>query len=380
MRVVVDASNLRAGGGLTHLVQLLRAVDPRAHGVSSVQVWSGRKTLDRLSPAPWLTLRHDPALDGSLPQRAHWQARRLAEHVARDGDLLFVPGGASSTGARPRVVMCRNMLPFERDERRRYGLSLTHARLLALRAVQARSFARADGVIFLSEYARQAIRPLLGTEAPPSRVIAHGVDDRFRRPPRPPREVTRDRPLRVVMVSQLAPYKHPDTVVAAVRALVAEGLPVRLDLYGPAEVPAMARAVTESLRRYDPAGAVMAWHGPVSFDAIDRVYAEADVFVFASSCENMPNTLVEAMASGLAVVCSDRGPMPEVLGDAGVYFDPEDWRSLYAALRGLVHAATARAELATASYTRALGFTWSRCAAETWRFLREVNDPRGRGF
>ena len=35
----------------------------------------------------------------------------------------------------------------------------------------------------------------------------------------------------------------------------------------------------------------------------------------------MPNTLVEAMASGLPIACSDRGPMPEVLGDGGVLFD-----------------------------------------------------------
>ena len=55
-----------------------------------------------------------------------------------------------------------------------------------------------------------------------------------------------------------------------------------------------------------------------------RLLADANLFVFASSCENMPNTLVEAMAIGLPIACSDRGPMPEVLRDGGVYFDPED--------------------------------------------------------
>ena len=54
------------------------------------------------------------------------------------------------------------------------------------------------------------------------------------------------------------------------------------------------------------------------------VLKRAHLFVFASSCENMPNTLVEAMASGLPIACSDRGPMPEILRDGGTYFDPEN--------------------------------------------------------
>jgi len=45
------------------------------------------------------------------------------------------------------------------------------------------------------------------------------------------------------------------------------------------------------------------------------------------------NILVEAMASGLPIACSNRGPMPEVLGDAGVYFDPEDPHDIARALR-----------------------------------------------
>ena len=46
----------------------------------------------------------------------------------------------------------------------------------------------------------------------------------------------------------------------------------------------------------------------------------------------MPNTLIEAMAAGLPIVSSDRGPMPEILGDAGLYFNPESPDSIASAL------------------------------------------------
>ncbi len=61
-----------------------------------------------------------------------------------------------------------------------------------------------------------------------------------------------------------------------------------------------------------------------------------DHFVFASSCENMPNTLVEAIAAGLPLACSRRGPMHEILGDTGLYFDPESHLSIAEAIRRLI--------------------------------------------
>ena len=52
------------------------------------------------------------------------------------------------------------------------------------------------------------------------------------------------------------------------------------------------------------------------------VLSKANLFIFASSCENMPNTLLEGMASGLPIACSDRGPMPETLQDRGILSMP----------------------------------------------------------
>ena len=86
----------------------------------------------------------------------------------------------------------------------------------------------------------------------------------------------------------------------------------------------------------------------------------------------MPNILLETMASGLPVACSNRGPMPEVLGDAGVYFDPEQPQEIERALRKLIESPVLRSEMAKASYERSLQFTWERCATETFAFLAQT--------
>ena len=62
----------------------------------------------------------------------------------------------------------------------------------------------------------------------------------------------------------------------------------------------------------------------------------SDLFVFASSCENMPNTLLEAMSTGLPIACSFRGPMIEVLKDGGLYFNPEEPSSIEFAISELI--------------------------------------------
>ena len=79
----------------------------------------------------------------------------------------------------------------------------------------------------------------------------------------------------------------------------------------------------------------------------------------------MPNILLEAMAAGLPIASSNRGPMPEILGESGVYFDPEQPEQIAAALEELLRDPSLRAHRAQAAYERAATYSWRRCAGET---------------
>ncbi len=92
----------------------------------------------------------------------------------------------------------------------------------------------------------------------------------------------------------------------------------------------------------------------------------------------MPNILLEGMAAGLPIACSDRGPMPEVLGDAGVYFNPEDPASIAKAIRHLIESPELREQKAQAAFQRAQQYSWARCAEETFGFLVCVLDEHAR--
>jgi glycosyltransferase involved in cell wall biosynthesis len=376
MLLAIDASNIRAGGGVTHLVELLRVAEPARHGIDRIFVWACAATLARIEDRPWLEKRSDPELEAHLLRRILWQRWKLDKLVRAMGvDLLLAPGGSIITRFRPVVTMSRNMLPFEWREMRRFGFSAMTVKLILLRWLQGFSFRQADGTIFLTRYAYDAVTRVTGPLKGKSSIVPHGVDARFRLKPRRQRllsEFSPSEPLRVVYVSTVDAFKHQWSVVEAIGRLHAEGLPIRLDLYGSARASVLPR-LTRALDQVDPRRQFVHYWGEVDYKEIHTCYAAADLCVFASSCENMPNILIESMAAGLPIACSDRGPMPEMLGDAGIYFDPENSASIADAVRKFAVDPALRTEKAAASSAAALQFSWSRCARETFDFLTTIS-------
>ena len=178
-------------------------------------------------------------------------------------------------------------------------------------------------------------------------------------------------PFRILYVSTVAPYKHQWQVVEAVVALKRSGYSVALDLIGPAH-PASLRRLRKVLEENDSEGSFIRYLGAVPYPELPGHYLGADAFVYASSCENLPNILLEAMASGLPIACSNRGPMPEVLGDAGIYFDPEQAKDIARALRTLIEDTGLMDRYAKSARDRARLYTWERTARETFDFLVAV--------
>lgn len=377
--VGIDATNLRQGGGVTHLVELLRAAEPAKHGIARVIVWGCTSTLTLLDNLPWLTKINPIQLERGLLQRTLWQCFCLSREAQAVGcDVLFVPGGSFFSTPLPVVTMSRNMLPFERRELLRYGWGSATLKMLVLKWVQSHAFRKADAVIFLTAYAMSGVLKHTGSLNGLTKIVPHGISSRFQIAPRSQRpvfEYSEVDPFKVLYVSVIEPYKHQWHVVEAIATLRSEGYPLALDLVGPAYAPALKRLKT-ALTRFDPKGVWIRYHGAMPFAELHQKYGESDLGIFASSCENMPNILLETMAAGLPVACSRMGPMPEVLGNSGSYFDPEVPSDIARALRELIVSPQLRAERARGSHETARSYSWKRCADSTFDFLAAIANQR----
>ncbi len=373
--VGIDGTNIRDEGGVTHLVELLKTIEPRRYGFHRVIVWACKSTLDHIENWPWLDKYTDPILSKNIIKRAFWQCKELGKFARKEGcDLLFVPGGSFCTDFKPIVTMSRNLLPFDWLELKRFGLSMKTLRYLLLYFVQSISYNRANSLIFLTKYAREKI--LLKVKLCEDRytIIPHGVNDKFFKKPdrqKPINEYNFNSPFRLIYVSVINFYKHQWNVALAISKLRQQGLPVVLDLIGPAYAPALKK-LQKVLEKVDPNSEYIRHLEKVPHYKLKSFYHQADAFIFASSCENMPNILLEAMASGLPIASSDRGPMPEILRDGGVYFDPEDPDSIAQSVKQLITFPSLRTEKAMLAHKYSKQFSWSRCADETFTFLKKV--------
>ncbi len=370
----IDASNIRAGGGITHLSQFIAAANPHQYGFRKVVVWSGAATLRELPEREWLHKSHISWLDKGLLWRVLWQQLGLPSALKKNGCVaLFSPGGTSPVYVPvPNFVMSQNLLPFDSTEAARYGLlSGMRLKLKLLRWSQSRSMRKADALLFLTCYAKAHMLRILEKHTDRIAVIPHGIEERFFLEPKLATLVadfSLARPFRLLYVSIVDMYKHQWQVARAVGDLRRKGLLIAIDFVGPAYPPALQR-LQAVMKDVDPQADFLHYLGPVAFPELHAAYQNADAFVFASSCENLPNIILEAMAAGLPIASSNRGPMPEVLGDAGVYFDPESVEEIAVALQSLYESPYLRNTLAQRAYAQARNYSWPQCAHTTFEFI-----------
>jgi len=370
--VGIDASRNRSGGAKAHLIGLIARGNPIEHGIQQVHLWAYKSLLDSVPDQPWLVKHNPSALEKSLIQQVIWQVFHLPGEAHDVGcDIMLNTDAGTMSGVSPSVTMSRDMLSYEPGEIERYGWSKARLRLVLLRYIQNRSLRRSNGAVFLTNHAAKVIQQSCGTLASVA-FIPHGVGQNFQELNHTlPWPANGERPIRLLYISNAAWYKHQWMVIRAVEMVRNEGVNVILTLVGGGNGPAQQK-LRRQMALSDQRGEFVIQKEFVPQADLPGYLAEADIFVFASSCENMPNTLVEAMAAGLPIACSRRGPMPEVLEDGGEYFDPEVPESIASALRKLIEDSDLRQKLALRAKTLATRYSWERCARETWSFIAET--------
>jgi glycosyltransferase involved in cell wall biosynthesis len=370
--VGIDASRNRSGGAKAHLIGVLSECDPEKHGILEIHVWAFRSLLDNVPDYPWL-IKHNPVeLEQSLFKQLVWQVTALASEVkSARCDILFSTDASTLCRFKPMVVLSQDMLSYEPGVMRYFGYGFARFRLLAILVIQNLAFRRAIGVVFLTHYAAKVIQQSCGP-LPSTVCVPHGVDVVFKQS----QAVTSwpdegQRPISCIYVSNAEMYKHQWIVVKAISLIRKRGYNVTLSLVGGCKGPAQ-HLLQDAIADSDPEGIFVKQLEFLPHAELPKLLVQSDVFVFASSCENMPVTLVEAMAVALPIACSNRGPMPEVLADGGVYFDPEDGDSIAGAIEEIIQSPALRSAISQRAKALSQQYNWKRCADETMSFVAKT--------
>lgn len=270
------------------------------------------------------------------------------------------------------------MMPFEPQHWGMYPRwSFDRLRLILLRSAHAATFRRADGMIFLTKIAQRIVGAAMRTTCGKTAVIAHGVNHRlFKRAQglSLQQTINSQEPIRLVYPSRLEPYKHQVEVIKAVAELRKEFPQLTIHLCGPAN-PQYKQAVDTELRRSDPDGLFVTYHGELLPEELPALYQQSHLLVFASSCENLPNTLIEALSFGIPIACSRAEPMPEVAQNSCLYFDPTDSGEIAHTIRAALCDWSSTMKRVAIGEALAARYSWQACADQTFRFLGEQLRP-----
>ena len=112
--------------------------------------------------------------------------------------------------------------------------------------------------------------------------------------------------------------------------------------------------------------------GPVAGADLPALYAGAELFVFPSLYEGFGFPVLEAMACGTPVICSNVSSLPEVAGSAALQVDPRDTDALAAAMDRVLGDAALRQEMRREGLAQAGRFSWTRTAQQTLAAYRRV--------
>jgi glycosyltransferase involved in cell wall biosynthesis len=313
---------------------------------------------------PWEELLPAVTVPVNARNRVQWvlgEQALLPRLAARAGvDLLHSLASTAPLRGRFRRVVTIHDLIYARFPEAHSGLRGQGMRVLVPSAAR-----RADRVIADSQSTRRDLVELLGVSSERIDVVPLGLGTVRREAALAERDVRARFDLgerRVVLsLSAKRPHKNLAALIGALAKIPAEDRPLLV-------IPGYQTWHEKELRERSAAAGVsgdVRFLGWVSGAELEGLWAIAEAFVFPSLYEGFGLPVLEAMARGVPVACSNASSLPEVAGEAALLFDPRDEREIAGALRRLMDDDALRERLRALGEARASEFTWERAARLT---------------
>jgi glycosyltransferase involved in cell wall biosynthesis len=313
---------------------------------------------------PWGELLPAVTVPVNARDRVQWvlgEQTLLPRLAAREGvDLLHSLASTAPLWGRFRRVVTVHDLIYARFPQTHAGLRDKGMKVLVPWAAR-----RSNRVLVDSQSTREDLITLTGIGADRIDVVPLGLGAPQRHAALGRREIRSRFELggrRIVLsLSAKRPHKNLLALIGALARFPAEDRPV---LVLPGYRTEHERELRERARTLEIEGDIR-FPGWVSAAELEGLWEVADVFVFPSLYEGFGLPVLEAMARGVPVACSNTSSLPEVAGDAALLFDPHDESAIADAVGRLLSDPDEAARLRAHGRQRARLFTWKRAAGLT---------------
>ncbi len=317
------------------------------------------KPIDTQAPLPPHVRVHD---GHRFPVRIGWMQMRAARALeALRPDVAHFTNGMIPIGSPVATVVTVHDMSL-----RLYPNCHPMRRLVLNRPLMHVAIRRASSIVTVSNSARRDLLRLHGVAADRVSVVHEAASPVFR--PIADRARLDDVRARyglprsfVLYVGTIEPRKNLLRLMSAFAIARKMGIPQHLVCVGP--YGWSSRDLTGHIERLGITNAVH-FTGYVPFGDLPAIYNLGDFFAFPSLYEGFGLPVVEAMASGVAVLTSNTSSLGEIAGDAAVTIDPTNTDAIAGAIARLATNAELRRDLAERGLHRARGFSWTQSARD----------------
>jgi glycosyltransferase involved in cell wall biosynthesis len=233
-----------------------------------------------------------------------------------------------------------------------------------------REVSRSDGVVAISNASVSQYRAVVARPREDIKVIPLGASL--------PKNFRHGNPIRLpekyfLFVGQRSGHKNAKLVLEALAGIT--NLEWGLVFVGGGRLSSKEVALAEDLGLHERVSCIA-----ISDDDLPVVYKNASALIVPSKIEGFGLPLVEAALFGCPVIAARIPVFEEVMGDAAVYFDPNDPIGLSTLMQSLIDGELPLEQLKSSANRIAQRFTWYECASQTALYYREVVNNKLRDY
>ena len=376
MHIAIKASHITHGGGLTHFNQICKYFAClKPDWEFTVIAKDGQQELF------WdygnnFSIAYFTQPSKNLIAEMIWERQELPEIVNElTPDLYFVPGyhtGGKSTF--PTVSLVHNIAPFAKKFVKKESF-YQKFRLHMLKYLNIKSFNNSDGIIFLSGYCQRYFAQYYDSAQTKSITAYHGkpeyktnVDEN---------EVLKKYSINndfLLSVSHIYEYKKiKEMVIGYLLALDKDKNIPQLIIAGTPYDEKYSESIKQTVADVGHADKVR-FIGTVAEEELSALYKNCTAFIFPSWLETCSVILIEALAHGCPIICSNKTVMPEVTGRSLLYYHPHDSKKLSEHIVTLVNDTDLQNELSEKAKKAVGKYSWQSSAEKIISFFTELTN------
>lgn len=360
--ISIDATSTVSGGGLTYLKEFIANTNPK----DLIEIICSKSISKSLVTHDNVIFKTHSFLNSGIFKRVFFQIFIMDKLINKDSKILISLSGDYLGKFKPYIGVCQNMLLYEDNKTK--GMHLFEKlKFKILRIRQIRSFNNSNGIIFLSKHAKNVVFRFIKENK--YKIINFGISERFY-------NINRFKNVNIknkfLYVSSIHTYKKQLNLLKAFQSLSKLKYNFTLTLVGSVLNRNYYNKIKKLIDKINIDREIVKHEQQVDFETIHSYYNSHDIFIFPSICENMPNILIEAMASGLPILSSKYQPMPEFLENDAIFFDPDDEKDTQKKIVYSISNYQKMRKFAYNNIQKVKEYNWTKNYNQTISFINEI--------